>query len=917
MNTFLRIKLAIFTLLFLPSSAAAVVPDAFREYITYGNFNQVSNSFQRLALVMSDDGMGFYFLIAFLLSVFVWAAIALFRFITGTPISGAIAQGLVFILIGSFIVFAFVIPKGNMAVYDEVSNRHVVVGDVPDGVVLISGAQNMFVNSVIDIIWTSTDPLSYRQNAGGDIFNILQNVFDVKPFLPSTDDSSGEYLNKSVAKYWEDCSEFAMYSSGGSFDINNLQSGMTVMEMLQTLSSNTIFTTYYDQANPAGVGQSCAVALQNIEGELNGLTDEFTGEKFWRERCGDSGYYDQTGTLGESAYEICEQKVVDFLLLEASSVSGIGIVREMVVASALYNYIKNYDIAGLSDFKINTALRGEGATASSWLPIIKGSVFSIFIGIIPFLLILFPTSLFPKVASFILGIFVFMVSWEVCDAIIHSYAMDQAMAIVDDVLDDKLSLYDIWMMQGEAIKSLLLFGKMRWASMMLSAVIATGIGVSSGYAMAHFAGMMNFSGQGDQGAKEILDPDARSRDLNVLPNAVPTEAVTNEYGFAGMQGAGYMGQRGGMEASQMIMGSAGGPHGGSQQSAGISHDNHVASTAHVNARGDIAEQTGITPYEQSRVSSKDGSLRSVGQGLVTDDMNQGDVLSMHAISASNQAASVITQNYAHDIMNHGGPSAETVRAKDDFIDAGYGGMTSREAMVAFNTSATAQQVTMTDDQKANYVDWHNGVTGDNLTTSDVSSTGSFVYGLNSNGDLEPRFMSTQEGHTNSVYANTTENVGSDYNASVADDLGNNNFVNSNVDVLGHKDVVIGQASNAIGTFVSQGQYANVSLSGNANVNAGLGGPGIGAGVGAHAGVSQTGAINENQIASELREKLDGVTSNTEARQVIQSTYNDYVQYSSDNFNVPTTRDVGNTVDNIMTDPADGRTSREQRIIERH
>lgn len=893
MNLLKRINGVVAALLFFPASALADVPNAFKEYVTYGNFNQVSNSFQRLALIMSDDGIVHYMLIAFLLAVFFWAAIALFRFFSGAPVNGTVAQGLIILLVGTFVYFAFVRPTSDMAVYDEVSNRHVVVGDVPDAVVLVAGVQNMFVNSIIDIIWTSSDPLSYRQNAGGDIFNILQNVFDVRPFIPSTEDSSGEYLNKSIAKLWGDCSGYAMNSSGGGFDVTNLHEGMTVIEMLQTLQSNTQYTTYYDDTHTAGVSKTCSEAIDEINNDLNALAEVHTGQKFWRERCGDSGYYDQTSTIGDSAYAVCKQKVVDFMLLESSGVTGIGIVREMIVASSLWQYIKNYDIQGLADFKINSALRGEAATAAAWLPIIKGTVFSVFIGVLPFLFILLPTMLFNKVFQFILGIFAFMISWELADAILHSYAMDQAMAIVEDVMSDKLSLYDIFMMQGESVKALLLFGKLRWASMMLAAVLASIVGLAGGYAMAHFAGGLNFAGYGDQGAREILDPEARAHDLNTLPNTVPTEAVTNEYGYRGMQQMGYMGQRAGMQASSMIMAGAGGSYGGSQIQAEMSHDNYVKGKADLDARVDVAEQTGFSPYEQSRLASKEATLTSTGRGASIDGSNPGDVMSNAAVGKYAEQFNALHQRAMDDIMTHGGVTPETMRAHNDLLTDTRTGHGNSEAYVAFHAGSVPVNATMTDEQKANYVDWHNRVhPEDRLAVDDVSSTGQFTFGLDRSGNLEPRFISTQEGHTSSVYANTVENVGSDYNASIADDLASGSFVHSNIDVLGHKDVVISKYANALSTYYNEIQYESTGYG--ANLGAGRGGIGVGG------NMSKSNTISENEIATDMHDRLSSAQTNYEARQIMQNAYNEYVDYAAEgNFNVPSVKDVEDFGDNAV------------------
>ena len=107
-------------------------------------------------------------------------------------------------LIGAAVYIYLLIPRSDLLIYDEPSNRNMVVSDVPDGLILIAGIQNQFVRGAVDMIWTSSDPESYRQNAGGDVFNILKNVFEMRDFVPSLVDSDGKNFSQSLQKLFQE-----------------------------------------------------------------------------------------------------------------------------------------------------------------------------------------------------------------------------------------------------------------------------------------------------------------------------------------------------------------------------------------------------------------------------------------------------------------------------------------------------------------------------------------------------------------------------------------------------------------------------------------------------------------------------------------------------------------------------------------
>lgn len=876
------------SLILFPSLVFGETPDVFKEYVTYGNFYQTANSFERIALIVSDDSFQNFLIVAFLGALLVWAGMVVGRFLFGGGVGNSVIQGLVIILTGTLIYLAFIKPVGDMAVYDESSGRHKIISNIPDGIVILAGIQNTVVRSIVDMIWTSSDTLSFKQNAGGDIFNIFGSVFNNSLFIPSADDSSGGNLNQSIKSYWRDCSK-SVIGLSGSASVDDFSSG-TILETFDKLKSGNIFTTYYGSGS--GETVTCSAAHDSIISELNGFVADKTGKKFWDEKCGDAGYYEMLDVTGPGASEVCRQKVVDFLIMKNTGVTDLSLIREIVISNALFSYLKSYDSQSISEFKMMTGISGEASTSTTWLPVIKGTVFAVYIGLIPFLLILMPTLLFPRVLQFIFGIFVFMVAWEICDSILHSYAMDLSMAIMEDVFKEKLSLANVWLMQGESLKALMLFGKMRWASMTLASVLSMVIAHYGGVAMAHFAGHMNFGPAGSQGSRETLDPTGRAREINGLPQVIPTEAVSNEYGFAGMQNSAYYGQRSAIESNLGIVREGGGVMNASTRQGQIGADGFTQADARLAAREKVEHEIGMSRAEQSRHIQETEAATAAGTAAAKNSIGIGPQFSLGA--QGGYPVSAVKARMVDDVLRYGKITPDTEKMKDDMLTMASGRGQVSEALAAWNTSGNPTYATLNDDQKNNLVHWYNKETGKNLKVSDVSSTSAITVGLNEKGGVTPMFVSGQEGHTSTHYATSTERVGRNYEvADLRTELGNGTFVNNKEHkVLESIDNYAAAFSGAVSTYVGESQSSQV------NMNSSLGG-GVGTGQGspvtANLGVSgsiqRTNHLSENQIAVEIREKLSNARTDLEARQIMQSEYNGYINYTNSSIDLPSAKNI--------------------------
>jgi len=86
---------------------------------------------------------------------------------------------------------------------------------------------------------------------------------------------------------------------------------------------------------------------------------------------------------------------------------------------------------------------------------------------------------------------------------------------------------------------------------------------------------------------------------------------------------------------------------------------------------------------------------------------------------------------------------------------------------------------------------------------------------------------------------------------------------------------------------------NSSLAG--GVGPGQGSP-VTANLGVSGSISRQNILSENQIAVEIREKLSHARTDLEARQIMQSEYNGYINYTNNSIDVPSTKNIGESMD---------------------
>ena len=522
-------------LIFLPSTAYAAVPASLQEYTVWNQFDATVNTFQKLGLIMSDARYQTLFFGIIVMSLVIGGLISIGSGIfSGKASSWDMMKWFGIIMAGIIVYITFIRPTTQITVYDEVLNETQTVGGVPEGIVVLAGLSNAIEKGFVEMIWTAGNPESYRDNAGGLSYAIFDRAFSGGVDLAGSD-ASGQYINMSMRRYVEDCVFFEIAKPNSTIDVNTLNTTSDFRQVFANAVNPAIYTVWYDSANRSGATQTCTQAWTNLSNYLNGLSDTNPAvEKFWQERCGEAGLgVNSALASGTDLTDICRQKAVNMASsIFGSSFSSAHLFRQYLIASALWDVYTTYSpdsaISALSSRAAGNSMMGMGIMANEWIPIIRSVLFSIFIGMVPFICLLIPTPLFPRAMSLLFGIFVFLTSWTICDALVHSFAMDKSFDLFQEITNGSLGYKSMMLFSSSSQKAMAAFGAARWSAIMVAGVFSALLTKFGGSAMAHFAGNLSaFKQHGASAAESAMNPSKWGSDVHGLTEVAPSMVYAN------------------------------------------------------------------------------------------------------------------------------------------------------------------------------------------------------------------------------------------------------------------------------------------------------------------------------------------------------------------------------------------------------
>ena len=553
------------------------------EIITHGGYEAAVSAWQRVALIFTDNNYKTLALpVAVLGAIILYLSVAA-RIALGGKGNLLAGWGTPFI-IGLIIYIAFIIPKDSVVIYDETLNRGPQqINNIPRGIATIAGLLNKIENGFTNIIWTASDPSTdYRIQAGGTGFTIIGNFLMGVDALPVS-------FRATLDKYVHDCVLIELQRTGTQLNLNAIQSGQQKANFVIQQSRNpALFTVSYLNST-TGDAMTCQDAGQAI---LSWLNNPDNVKPMAQHACKSAGY----SPNNVNSYNACVNTATSIL----ATVTGNDLVAlwgnnslaaQSTLATAIQDVVTQYNpenaIRALATSQSMSSFIGMGVHANSWIPVIKETLMALAVGLTPLFAIILITPLAGRAFSIMAGMFVWLTVWGIIDAVIHSFAMEQAFnnATMLKSTDGYASgITAMMLFPTYSQKVVAMFGAVRWFGLMLSSVITGMFLKFGGTAMAMLAGSLSGTVQSTgaaYGEKVLRNPAGLYNDA-IAQTSITNAAKMTPGGLAGYM-AGMTAYQSGSMAGQARVGSELGA-GAIAQGKFISEASSIAKSAFVDSR---------------------------------------------------------------------------------------------------------------------------------------------------------------------------------------------------------------------------------------------------------------------------------------------------------------------------------------------
>lgn len=508
--TFAARTLAAAFALFTPPALAL---DA--SFHTYDGFAETVDAFRLVSMIFGDARYETLVLIFAVIGIALGAIIASVR---GQGM-GLVAFGFQ-MLIGIGLFAGLVATTGTVHVYDRVRNAYQAVGDVPNLLVLVAGTTNLAERAITEIIDDNTlDPAAKLEfGAGGHAFDLFLNA--VSPRGPMAD----SFLDTTIKDYVRQCYPVARVSPAYGVDDDKLfRTATDLPAAFAAMAGPATFSTVYTETDKAGTTVSCEEAWSHI---ATRLSEPALFDGYSRQVCQRTGYdvadAQQFARCRRNLGEMGQMMLGTPLTLQAFLT---GVMLGNTVGDVLFEDSP----ASAARVMANRAIISSGlstmSTANEWMPTIRAAVFGIMLFTVPIALLFILTPINLRVASFAIGLFVFVSLWGVIDAGIYQLTLGRASSMLAEVRANNVAA-NAWMLApSAATKALAIFGSFRTAAAGLAGAFVFTIFRFSGNVFSSFTGSaLGVQAQGASAAAPLATREGYAQALETHAAASGTMA---------------------------------------------------------------------------------------------------------------------------------------------------------------------------------------------------------------------------------------------------------------------------------------------------------------------------------------------------------------------------------------------------------
>ena len=503
----------------LIAALAATVPTAAlaleTSFHTYDGFNETVDAFRLVSMIFADPRYETLVLIVAVAGIALGALLASVR---GNGM-GIVAFGFQ-TLVGIGLFVGMVATTGTVHVYDRVRNAYQPVGDVPNLIVLVAGVTNMMERAIAETIDDNTiDPNAKLEfGAGGHSFDLFLNA--VSPRGPMTD----TFLDATLKDYVRQCYPVARVSPAYGIDDDQLfRTTNDLPAAFAAMSGPATFSTVFTATDKGGTTVSCTETWTHISDRLS---DPSLFHGYSQQVCERTGY----DVSNAAQLQRCRSNLGalgDKML--ATPLTLQQLMTNINLGNAVGDVLFEDSPATAARVMANRAVVSSGlatmSTANEWMPTIRATVFGIMLFMMPIALLFILTPINLRVASFALGLFVFVAMWGVIDAGIYQLTLGRAMDVLAEMRSNHVAA-NAWMLApGSAMKALAIFGSFRTAAAGLAGAFVFTVFRFSGNVFTSFtSGALGVQGQGTAAATPIMTHEGRAQALEAQASATGTTA---------------------------------------------------------------------------------------------------------------------------------------------------------------------------------------------------------------------------------------------------------------------------------------------------------------------------------------------------------------------------------------------------------
>lgn len=484
-------------------------------FYTYDGFAETVDAFRLVSMIFADPRYETLVMIVAVVGIALGAVIASVRG-SGMGLVGFGFQ----ILVGIGLFVGLVSTTGTVHVYDRVRNAYQPVGGVPNLLVLVAGVTNMMERAIAEAIDDNTiDPNAKLEfGAGGHSFDLFLNA--VSPRGPMTD----SFLDATIKDYLRQCYPVARVSAAYGVDDDQLfRTSEDLPAAFAAMAGPSTFSTVFTEADKGGTTVSCNEAWTHISGRLS---DPTLFDGYSRQVCARTGYnVDDANQLTR-----CRSRLGDLgQMMLGRPLTTQALFSHILLGNTVGDVLFEDSPATASRVMANRAVISSGlatmSTANEWMPTIRATVFGIMLFMIPIALLFILTPINLRVASFALGLFVFVALWGVVDAGIYQLTLGRAMGVLAEMRSNALAA-NAWMLApSAAMKALAVFGSFRTASAGIAGAFVFTVFRFSGNVFTSFTGgALGVSAQASAAAAPLSTSEGYASALEAQASAMGTRA---------------------------------------------------------------------------------------------------------------------------------------------------------------------------------------------------------------------------------------------------------------------------------------------------------------------------------------------------------------------------------------------------------